>query len=159
AHHDACGWHQSAADPVWLEADILTAVTRVIGTALVIAVLMICASAQTTTPRVFILDAKQLAPDLVKLERDARKALKSGPFYITDKATTPPSGDKHDYMSQAPYFWPDPKSPNGLPYIRRDGERNPEIEKITDHRVMDQMESAVETLALAYHSTRNEDYA
>ena len=137
------------------------AVTRVIRTVLVIAVLMLpfSASAQTANPRVFILDAKQLAPDLVKLERDARKALKSGPFYITDKATTPPSGDKHDYMSQAPYFWPDPNRPNGLPYIRRDGERNPEIEKITDHRVMDQMESSVETLALAYHATRNEDYA
>jgi len=133
---------------------------RVIRTVLVITVLTlpISASAQTT-PRVFILDAKQLAPDRVKLERDARKALKSGPFYVTDKATTPPSGDKHDYMSQAPYFWPDPKQPNGLPYIRRDGERNPEIEKITDHRMLDQMESAVETLALAYHATHNEDYA
>src|SRR5690349_11448371 len=96
--------------------------------------------------------------DLIKLERDARKALTSGPFSVTSKATTPPSGDKHDYMSQAPYFWPDPKSANGLPYIRRDGERNPEIEKISDHRVLDQMESAVETLALAYHSTRNEEY-
>ena len=27
-------------------------------------------------------------------------------------------------MSQAPYFWPDPSKPGGLPYIRRDGERN-----------------------------------
>jgi hypothetical protein len=36
-------------------------------------------------------------------------------------------------MSLAPYWWPDPKSPNGLPYIRRDGERNPEIKQITDH--------------------------
>lgn len=135
------------------------AVTRTVRIVLVTAVLMLPISASAQNPRVFILDAKQLAPDLVKLERDARKALKSGPFYVTSKDTTPPSGDKHDYMSQAPYFWPDPKSPNGLPYIRRDGERNPEIEKITDHRVLDQMESAVETLALAYHSTRNEDYA
>ncbi|HEV8428435.1 MAG TPA: alginate lyase family protein [Pyrinomonadaceae bacterium] len=115
--------------------------------------------AQTAPPRVFILDAKQLAPDLVKLEREAQKALMSGPFSVTTKATTPPSGDKHDYMSQAPYFWADPHRPNGLPYIRHDGERNPEINKISDHRVLDQMESAVETLALAYHSTRNEEYA
>jgi hypothetical protein len=136
------------------------AVTRVIRIVLVTAVLMlpISASAQTN-PRVFILDAKQLTPDTVKLERDAKKALTSGPFSVTSKATTPPSGDKHDYMSQAPYFWPDPQRPNGLPYIRRDGERNPEINKITDHRVLDQMVSAVETLALAYHSTRNEEYA
>src|SRR5678816_189954 len=66
---------------------------------------------------------------------------------------------RDSYMSQAPYFWPDPKSANGLPYIRRDGERNPEIEKITDHRVMDQMEAAVETLALAYQAKRDEAYA
>jgi len=99
------------------------------------------------------------APPLAKLERDAQKALNVGPFSVTTKAVTPPSGDKHDYMSQAPYFWPDPKSPNGLPYIRRDGERNPEIDKITDHRVMDQMEAAVETLARAYHFKRDEVYA
>jgi hypothetical protein len=99
------------------------------------------------------------APALSKLERDAQKALSAGPFSVTSKSVTPPSGDKHDYMSQAPYFWPDPKSPNGLPYIRRDGERNPEIDKIDNHRVMDQMEAAVETLSLAYHLKGDEAYA
>src|SRR5438270_7946514 len=62
-------------------------------------------------------------------------------------------------MSQAPYFWPDPKSPNGLPYIRRDGERNPEINKITDHHSLDDLESSVETLALAYYFKGDEAYA
>jgi len=129
--------------------------------------------AQVTSQRVFILDAKQLiitrqrikksdkalTPALVKLEREARKALTSGPFTVVSKEVTPPSGDKHDYMSQAPYFWPDPQKANGLPYIRRDGERNPEIEKINNHRVKDQMEDAVETLALAYYFTGDEAYA
>ena len=128
---------------------------------------------QNSFPRVFLLDAKQLAgerqrsragdpsskPALTKLEADARKALTDGPFTVTSKEVTPPSGDKRDYMSQAPYFWPDPKSPNGLPYIRRDGERNPEIDKINNHRVKDLMERAVETLALAYYLTGNETYA
>ena len=103
--------------------------------------------------------AQAVTPALAKLESDAQKALTAGPFSVTTKSVTPPSGDKRDYMSQAPYFWPDPKSPNGLPYIRRDGERNPEIEKINNHRVKDQMEAAVETLALAYHFKRNETYA
>jgi hypothetical protein len=62
-------------------------------------------------------------------------------------------------MSQAPYFWADPKSPNGLPYIRRDGERNPEINKITDHHSLDQIEASVETLALAYYFKGDERYA
>ena len=125
------------------------AVTSVIRIVLVVAVLMLPVNTSAQT----------LNPALAKLERDAQKALSAGPFSVVSKAVVPPSGDKHDYMSQAPYFWPDPKSPNGLPYIRRDGERNPEIEKIPDHRIMDQMEAAVETLALAYYFKRDESYA
>lgn len=125
------------------------------------------------TVRVFLLDRdqlqltrqrirsgdKKLAPALTGLERDARKALSQPALSIVDKAVTPPSGDKHDYTSQAPYFWPDPKSRNGLPYVRRDGERNPEINKLTDHRTLDDLENAVETLALAYYFKADETYA
>jgi hypothetical protein len=124
-------------------------------------------------PRVFLLEAKQLestrqrirAGDksliqaLAQLDRDAQKALTVGPFSVVTKVPVPPSGDKHDYMSQAPYFWPDSSKPNGLPYIRRDGERNPEINKISDHRSLDQMVSAVETLALAYYYRGDDAYA
>ena len=102
---------------------------------------------------------KDLAAAWTKLQRDTQRALGEGPFSILNKAVTPPSGDKHDYMSQAPYFWPDPKSSNGLPYIRRDGERNPEINKITDHHSLDQIEASVETLALAYYFKGDEAYA
>ena len=91
-----------------------------------------------------------------KLDAEAQKALTVGPYSVVTKDPTPPSGTKHDYMSQAPYFWPDPNKPGGLPYIRRDGERNPEINKITDHRSLDQMIGAVETLALAYYFRGNE---
>src|SRR5438128_1085969 len=125
------------------------------------------------TLRVFLLDGAQLetarrgvnerdqhlAPAWAKLQREAQKALGEGPFSIVNKTVAPPSGDKHDYLSQAPYFWPDPKSPNGLPYIRRDGERNPEINKITDHHSLDQIETAVETLALTYYFKGDEAYA
>ena len=128
---------------------------------------------QQKLPRVFLIDARKLAetkqriqsgdktfdPALAKLEADARQALQQKPLSVTTKAGTPPSGDKHDYMSQAPYFWPDPKSPNGLPYIRRDGERNPELNKITDHQALDQMEAAVRTLSLAFFLKGNEEYA
>jgi hypothetical protein len=126
-----------------------------------------------TAPRVFLLDAKQLAETrarilagdktvaaaLKKLESEAHKTLETGPFSVVTKQITPPSGDKHDYMSQAPYFWADPKSPNGLPYIRRDGERNPEINKISDHRSVDQLVASTETLALAYYFKDDETYA
>ena len=136
-------------------------------------VLPVITAAQTTSPRVFILDAKELAArkermragdaavvaELAKLEREAQRVLAIGPLSVVSKEAMPPSGDKHDYMSQAPYFWPNPDTKNGLPYIRRDGERNPEINKINNHRMLDQMESAVETLALAYYYTGKEAYA
>jgi hypothetical protein len=113
---------------------------------------------QATKRRLHADDA-QLAPAWAKLEQDAKKALTIVPPSVISKAVMPPSGDKHDYMSQAPYFWADPKSPNGLPYIRRDGERNPEINKISDHRTMDEMVVASETLALAYYFKGDEAYA
>src|SRR5256714_2361858 len=126
-----------------------------------------------SSPRVFLLDGNRLQaartairrgdkePENAwsRLQRDAQKALVGAPISIVSKSVAPPSGDKRDYMSQAPYFWPNPKTPNGLPYIRRDGERNPEINKITDHKSIDDIEDAAETLALAYYFTGDEKYA
>ncbi|MDP9050544.1 MAG: alginate lyase family protein, partial [Acidobacteriota bacterium] len=89
----------------------------------------------------------------------ADKAMHEGPFSVTQKGVIPPSGNKHDYMSQAPYFWADPAKPNGLPYIRRDGERNPELKKISDHDQFGKMGDDVRVLALAYYFTGNEVYA
>lgn len=114
-------------------------------------------------PRVFLLDAARLQearaqvtrqdpavmPAWTALRADADKALSSPRFSVVDKPALPPSGDKHDYMTQAPYWWPDPAKPNGLPYIRRDGERNPELSKLPDHTAMDRMAAVVNTLALA----------
>ena len=76
-----------------------------------------------------------------------------------DKTITPPSGDKHDYMSQAPYWWPDPAKADGRPYIRRDGQRNPEINRLTDHDNLGRLTSAVATLGLAYSAERGTEYA
>src|SRR5258705_13998027 len=73
-----------------------------------------------------------LAPSLNKLKRDADRALLNGPFSVTEKSITPPSGDKHDYMSIAPYWRPNPNTANGLPYVRRDGEVNPERDQSSD---------------------------
>lgn len=75
-----------------------------------------------------------LAPALAKLRQDADEALQQKPVSVMDKAVAPPSGDKHDYLSQGIYWWPDPAKPDGLPYINRDGQINPESKKITDER-------------------------
>ncbi len=76
-----------------------------------------------------------------------------------DKKQVPPSGDKHDYMSTGPYWWPDPTKPDGLPYIRKDGLRNPEYYEISDSQLLDKVEDDVEILALAYYFTKEDKYA
>lgn len=60
-----------------------------------------------------------------QLLRDADRALERGPYSVIDKTTLPPSGDRQDYWHPAPYWWPDPNTADGLPYIRKDGERVP----------------------------------
>jgi hypothetical protein len=94
-----------------------------------------------------------------KFKRDADKALNAGPFSVMDKTQSPPSGDKHDYMSMGKYWWPDKSKPDGKPYIRRDGEGNPETKGIKDAENLDNMVSSVVTLALAYYFTGYEPYA
>lgn len=97
---------------------------------------------------------------LKNLLKEADKIVKIGKLYsVMDKKQVPPSGDKHDYMSQAPYWWPDSTKPNGLPYIRRDGERNPELNNISDHEEMGELINDVQTVALAYYFSKNQIYA
>jgi hypothetical protein len=97
---------------------------------------------------------------LQNLLTKADKILKSKKVYsVMNKKQVPPSGDKHDYMSTGPYWWPNPTKPDGLPYIRKDGLRNPEYFEITDSQEMDKVEDDAEILALAYYFTKNEKYA
>jgi Alginate lyase len=123
-------------------------------------------------PRVFLLNTYELAGLKSAPANDPRRqqvtnaviaragrAMTEGPFSVMDKGVTPPSGDKHDYMSHAPYFWPDPSKPDGLPYIRRDGEHNPEIKKITDHDEWFRMGDDAHALALAWYFTGQPEYA
>jgi len=125
-----------------------------------------------TAPRVFVLHADVLlalhlqistgdfhAPALDALRTEANDLLKLDPLSVTQKAPTPPSGNKHDYMSLAPYWWPDPAKPNGLPYIRRDGQTNPESAQLPDHKNFSKVMSASHTLALAYYLFGDEAYA
>lgn len=94
------------------------------------------------------------------LKNRADKILQEGKtFSVMNKTVLPPSGNKHDYLSQAPYWWPDTTKADGKPYIRKDGQRNPEIYQITDHDEFDQLMEDTETLALAYFYTENEAYA
>jgi Alginate lyase len=130
------------------------------------------AAADEASP-VFVLDFKNLVeaknrvksgdpsalPASRKLLRDADHALDGGTFSVVDKELVPPGGDKHDYMSLGPYWWPNPNTANGLPYVLRDGEFNPERDNTSDRKTLDNMVQRVKTLALGYFFTDRDAYA
>ena len=90
----------------------------------------------------------------------AEKAMARPLYTVVDKKASPPSRDPHDYLSLAPYWWPDPSKPGGLPYVRKDGEINPDrnTDKF-DVSDLEGMSSDVETLSLAYYFSDNPRYA
>src|SRR4051812_5112841 len=118
-----------------------------------------------------LVDAKQrlkqgdpvLRRSLADLVKQADGWLKKGPWTVTDKTQVPPSGDKHDYLSQAPYWWPtEPKTadnPWGCPYVQKDGQRNPDVDLLTDHEERGDLFVAVPELALAWYYTGKAGYA
>jgi Alginate lyase len=98
-------------------------------------------------------------PAYGQLLSDADKLLSYQPVSVMDKTGTPPSGDKHDYMSIAPYFWPDPSKPDGLPYVNKDGQVNPEVRQYQDKQNLPKLCENVYKLSLAYYYSGDEKYA
>lgn len=88
----------------------------------------------------------------------ADRALKQPNLSVMMKEKTAISGDKHDYYSQARYYWPDPSKPDGKPYISRDGISNPELNTLDRNRLGD-MAGNVTSLALAWYFGGDERYA
>ena len=131
------------------------------------------AQAPAEVPRVFLMHGetlvrvrerlragdRALVPAYAKLIDDARHALTVSPQSVMDKKRVPASGDKHDYMSFGPYWWPDSTKPDGLPFIRRDGQVNPGSRDDSDSPRFARMSDAVSTLALAYYFSGDESYA
>lgn len=101
----------------------------------------------------------QIAAAYADLIRRADAALVHRAGSVMDKSSLPPSGDRHDYMSLAPYWWPDPAHPGG-PYVRRDGEVNPARETAAfDRSAIGRMSDDVTTLSLAYYYSGEARYA
>jgi len=105
---------------------------------------------------------EKLAATVARIDRDrilrlANRALQLKPPAITDHIATNSAGGLHDFFSQADYEWPNPNTTNGLPYINRDGESNPDV--FSFHRMaMRDMKDAVAALAAAYALTGDDKY-
>lgn len=131
------------------------------------------ASEQPVKPAVFVLNAEMLEknrsringkdplllPAYKQLIKDADKAIKFGPVSVMEKKNDPPSGNKHDYMSLAPYHWPDPVKTDGLPYIRKDGQTNPEVREYKDKEYLPKLCESVYVLGLASYFSGEKMYA
>ncbi|MEE3233200.1 MAG: alginate lyase family protein [Candidatus Latescibacterota bacterium] len=88
----------------------------------------------------------------------ANAALISGPFSVKGKDVMPPNGNKNDYMSLDPYWWPDENKDHGLPYIFNGEKQNPECEQY-DRPQLAAFTSAVDALCMGYYFTDYEDFA
>ncbi len=103
---------------------------------------------------------EQAVNDYIKLLQEADDALKHKPFTVMNKTITPASGDKHDYMSIGPYWWPNPETENGLPYIRKDGQVNPETRtNLSDYVEKSNFFDAVDVLGRAFYFSDKIEYA
>ncbi len=95
-----------------------------------------------------------------RLIEQADLFLQQMPESVMQKRTVPPSGDKHDYLSLARSWWPDPNHPDGLPYIRRDGRVNPEARgDSSDYPTKKRLFERVYTLGMAAFHTDASRYA
>lgn len=132
-------------------------------------------------PRVFALNPDVLASNrralrhdaalqasLKQLTRQADGMLNAQTVSVTEKTQLPPGEtDIHNYVSLALYWWPNPNTPDGLPYIRKDGLVNPQAvcapgpncQYPDKYLFQSVLEPDVSTLSLAYYFTGDERYA
>src|SRR5256886_7539411 len=112
----------------------------------------------TVAPAAAQLDSAALA----RLERPrvvaaAERYLREAPVTITAFPAPNRAGGPHDFSSDGDYWWPDPRSPDS-PYVRRDGETNPD--NFVAHRdAMRRLSQIVPALVAAYQITGDERYA
>jgi hypothetical protein len=87
---------------------------------------------------------------------EAAWAMQQQPVTITNETSPRSAGGKHDFFSEADYFWPDPKNPDG-PYVNRDGMTNPD-NFVAHRKAMIRLSKVIAALASAYQLTHDEQY-
>jgi hypothetical protein len=92
-----------------------------------------------------------------RVVRAANQYLTRVPQTITAFRSSRSAGGLHDFFSEGDYWWPDPQHPEG-PYIRRDGESNPD--NFVDHRrALVRLSVEVPALTAAWTLTSDDRYA
>src|ERR1035437_7316454 len=97
-------------------------------------------SVATTLPAAPAFDVAAIVRE--RILKAAADALKQEPIIITKFRAQLSDGGANDFYSNGDYWWPNPKTTNGLPYVQRDGQTTPE--NFTAHRqVVRQLSDAV----------------
>ena len=101
--------------------------------------------------------------DVVSIDRDrileaASHALTFEPLTITKYHAKLSTGGPHDYYSNGDYWWPNPNTTNGLPYVQRDGQSDTNNFN-EDRDCVRKLDSAVAVLGAAYKITGDDRYA
>jgi len=98
-------------------------------------------------------------PAYEQLIKEADKYLKMNPEKVTD-GEMPPSGNAHDFYAIGKYSWPNPDTPDGMPWIRIDCNINPDAngEKFDLARYNNTVKR-IKTLSLAWFYSRESQYA
>jgi len=87
---------------------------------------------------------------------EAAWALQQQPITVTAETSIRSAGGKHDFFSEADYFWPNPANPDG-PYINKDGQTNPD-NFVAHRKAMIRFSQIIGALASAYQFTGDEKY-
>src|SRR3989475_8700375 len=95
--------------------------------------------------------------DRARVLKAANQYLSEKPITVTASSSPRSAGGPHDFFSEADYWWPDPKDPNG-PYIQRDGMSNPD--NFVEHRrALMRLSVQVPALVAAWRLTKDKRYA
>jgi|SRR5665213_3296542 len=113
----------------------------------------------------FVATATLAAPafDVAAIDHDrilaaAATAMNLEPVTLTTFRAKLSDGGPNDFYSNGDYWWPNPSTTNGLPYVQRDGQTNPE--NFTAHRqAVRQLSDAVAALGAACKITGDDRYA
>ncbi len=106
--------------------------------------------------------AAQAGIDVAAIDRErilkaADATLTLEPIAITKFRAKLSEGGSHDFYSNGDYWWPNPATTNGLPYVQRDGQTNPE-NFIEHRRCVMGLRDAVAALGAAYKITGEDRY-
>jgi len=97
------------------------------------------------------------AIDRARILKAANTALKQEPITITGFRAKLSEGGPQDFYSNGDYWWPNPNTTNGLPYVQRDGQSNPG-NFIAHRQCVNSLRDAVSALGAAYKVTGDDRY-